>query len=130
MAFKSGKTLAATVNATALKCKSVRVTPKKQDLDVTCSASGGGGDYIAGIVDCDFEIEGDHDIGTTNPIGLTLIANAAVDGVAVTITTATGVTWTFPTAFISSVDMAASVRGLVTYRITGKAAGTYTLPSA
>jgi hypothetical protein len=129
MAFRSGKTVSATVAATTLKVKKVTVTPKKQKLDVTTGSSSGRGEYITGIVDVDFEIEGDHNVSVDNPVSLAAINDPATDTVAVTITTTTGVTWTLTTAFIETMQLTADVRGLVSFRITGSGSGSVTAPA-
>lgn len=129
MAKKAGKSSSVSVNGSLLGGVSATVTPKVQALDDTDWNSGGYGEYLKGVIDCDITVDYLYNVGTA-PITLLKLLDQTVDTVPnVVITLATGAAWTFPTFFVETAPTSTQVRDLVKGSFTGRASGTFTPPA-
>lgn len=115
------------VGAATLRIKKWTATAKVQKLEITNAESAGFGEYIGGIADLDFTIEGDYYVGDA------LLGSFTPGGVVATlklyINDTGGPFWLIPNAYIEIVETPADVRGLVEFKITGCSTGTFTAPA-
>jgi hypothetical protein len=135
MAFTSGKNGTVTVGGNTLRTTGWRVSPKVEKLDVTNSASGGTGDYLAGVTDLDFEISFDYFVGNTPvhfsgtssvPTGMT--PGATISAVLNSGPPANNAYWYIPTGLVTDAEITSSVRGKVSCVVRGCASGGFTMP--
>ena len=123
MAALSGKNGKVRLNGGTLKVTEWSATPKTQKLDQTNSESGGYGEYLGGILDCDpITIRGNFEVGTT-PL-TTYPPGAAIANTVLYINDTSGPNIAC-TLFVESFRYTAPTRGLVTIEITGNSTGTF-----
>ncbi len=128
MSKKAGKSSSVSVNGTLLGGVSATVTPRVQKLDDTDWNSGGVGEYLKGVVDCDVQCDYLYNVGTA-PVTLLKLLDQTVDTVPnVVITLASGAFWSFPTFFVETAPTSTQVRDLVKGSFTGCSSGTFTPP--
>lgn len=131
MAFISGKTGKLRYGAafgSTLKIKKWSATYKGQKLDVTNAESAGFGEYIGGIVDLDFTVEGDYNLDS--PLTFFAPGTVQANGVKLFLNDTAGVFWQITTPYIESFENTTDVRGLVSFKIVGCGSATFTPPTA
>lgn len=117
MAFISGKDGRASFASTAYKIKSWRARRICDLKDVTNGESGGEGEYIAGVVDTEWEVEMDYYTGNS-PFASGKL-NAGQIGTLILYHTNAGTNWTI-NAIVESCEETLEVRGVATVRASGK----------
>lgn len=117
MAFISGKTGSASFASTLYKTKSWTARQICDIKDVTNGESGGTGEYIAGVVDCEWEVEMDYYTGNS-PFASGKL-NAGQTGTLVLLDAAGGRSWTI-NAIVEQAEEEVPVRGVATVRARGK----------
>lgn len=129
MAFISGKTGKVRYGggATVLKVKKWSATYKGQKLDVTNSESAGFGEYIGGILDLDFTIEGDYNLDS--PLAFFAPGTVQANNVTMYLNDTTGVKWIITTPYIESFENTTDVRGLVSFKIVGCGSAAFSVPA-
>lgn len=116
--FLSGKNGRAAINGSVVKIKRWKVDPKAEKIDITNSISGGYGEPIGGIVECDWEFDFDYYV-TSAPFNLappgTYISNVVFNIGDPGLSTF----WQFPVALVESGSCESRVRGKVEGTIRG-----------
>lgn len=115
--------------SSVITAKKWTVTPTADMLDITNFEGNGFADWIAGIYQADFTVEGDWDSANdqfANPFSF--VIGTIVTGVKLYTNTIASAFWSFPTAIISETPMTAAVRETITFVITMKAKGSFTYP--
>src|SRR5688572_29255284 len=129
MAFKSGKNGRATVNGSTVKITRWAVDPKGEKLDFTNSESGGFGEYLGGVKDCDWEFDFYYDTGST-PFTLAQPGETVANVIFFIGDVADNIRWIFPVAYVETGHCESRVRGKVEGTLRGCASGTFTKPTS
>jgi hypothetical protein len=103
-------------------------TIKVDKHDVTSSESAGYAEFIGGVAQCDFSLEGNYDVGS-NPVAA-WVPGGNTATVKLYLNGTSGPYVSMPLAFIESFEIGSEVRGKVTVRITGSGTSTFTAPAS
>ncbi len=124
----SGKNARVSVGGNFLCVVKWTINGKVDELDVSCTESGGFAEYKGGVQEADVTLEGFWELNEHDPaFNIMPNVNQAVV-IAIDVVNAVGSVWTFPALFISGVTIDAEVRGMVKITITGKGNGLFFYP--
>ena len=116
-------------NSVTVTAKKWTVTPTADALDITNFEGNGYADWIAGIYQADFTVEGDWDSANdqfATPPNFTI--GAVIVNVKLFTNSLASAFWNFPVALITETPMTAAVRESITFVMTCKAKGSFVYP--